>query len=291
MTILFVCTGNTCRSPMAAALMARHLRERGREDVRVVSAGLAANGSPATGEAAAVMAEWDIDLSGHVSQQVTAELLWEADMICVMTPSHRQFLAGIGIPEEKIFVPSPPIPDPFGGDLEEYRQTRDALKRAVETLADRLPVPAPAGEWKIRPMEERDAKALSGVEAACFAHPWSEEGLREEVGNPAACFLVAERDGRVAGYAGLHIGADEGFLANVAVDPAFQRCGAASALLDALIAAGRQRALSRLTLEVRPSNQAAVALYEKKGFVKDGLRPGFYRDPSEDAAIYSYYME
>ena len=91
------------------------------------------------------------------------------------------------------------------------------------------------------------------------------------------------------GYAGMHIAADEGFLDNVAVAPASRRGGVASALLDVLLAEGRARGLSRLTLEVRPSNAAALALYEKKGFTCDGVRPGFYRDPAEDAAIYSYY--
>lgn len=289
MTVLFVCTGNTCRSPMAAALFKRLLRERGRGDIRVESAGLAANGSPATAEAAAVMAEWGEDLSGHRSRQVTAELLEQADVIGVMTPSHRQFLTGIGIPAEKIIVPVPPIPDPFGGDEDEYRQTRDALQKAAAELLDKLTVAAEEPGCTVRAMKAGDAPALAGIEAACFAHPWSQEGLREETDNPAACFLVAEKDGKPVGYAGMHIGGEEGFLANVAVDPVCRRSGVASALLEALISEGRVRGLSRLTLEVRLSNRAAVALYEKKGFRKDGVRPGFYRDPTEDAAIYSYY--
>lgn len=289
MTVLFVCTGNTCRSPMAAALFKRLIRERGRADIRVESAGLAADGSPATAQAAAVMAEWGEDLSGHRSQQVTAELLEEADVICVMTPSHRQFLTGIGLPAEKITVPVPPIPDPFGGDEDEYRRTRDALQKAAEALLDKLPEATIKSGCTVRPMKAGDAPALAGIEAACFSHPWTQEGLREETDNPAACFLVAEKDGAPAGYAGMHIGGEEGFLANVAVDPACRRFGIASALLEALIAEGRVRGLTRLTLEVRPSNRAAVALYEKKGFQKDGVRPGFYRDPAEDAAIYSYY--
>lgn len=283
--ILCICTGNTCRSPMAAALLCRELEQRGREDVRVESAGLAADGSPATPQAVAVMREWGIDITAHRSRPVTAELLAQADRVVVMTPAHRQALLAVGLPSDRVVVPSPPVPDPYGGDVEEYRRTRDALSRMAQELAASLAVPA----LTVRPMRAEDAGALAAIEKACFAHPWSETALREETDNPAACFVVAEREGEPVGYAGMHMAGDEGFLDNVAVSPACRRCGVASALLDALIAAGREQSLARLTLEVRPSNTPALALYEKKGFTRDGIRPGFYRDPAEDAAIYSYY--
>lgn len=287
MMLLCVCTGNTCRSPMAAALLRRELDKAGRPDIRVESAGLAADGSPATPQAVAVMAEWGVDISAHRSRPVTAELLQNADRVLVMTPAHQRFLVSVGLPAHRILVPDPPVPDPFGGDLDEYRRTRDALEQVAQETAVALMFPA----LTVRPLQKEDAPALAAIETACFAHPWSEESLREEVDNPTAYFWVAEREGAPVGYAGMHIGGDEGFLANVAVAPHNRRSGVASALLDALLDSGRKRNLSRLTLEVRPSNTAAVALYEKKGFTRDGIRPGFYRDPAEDAAIYSYYYE
>ena len=281
--IVCVCTGNTCRSPMAAALLRRELDRVGRPDVQVESAGLAADGSPATPQAVEVMAEWGIDIAAHRSRPLTAELLQQADAVLVMTPAHRQVLLSVGMPADRVLVPDPPIPDPYGGDVELYRPTRDALQAAVQALAATL---APV---TVRPLQAKDAPALAAIEAACFAHPWSEAALRDEVDNPAAFFVVATRAEQPVGYAGMHIAADEGFLDNVAVAPASRRGGVASALLDVLLAEGRARGLSRLTLEVRPSNAAALALYEKKGFTRDGVRPGFYRDPAEDAAIYSYY--
>lgn len=135
-TILFVCTGNTCRSPMAAALMRRRLERESRPGT-VESAGLAAGGEPASPHAAAVMAEWGLDLSGHRSQPVTRGLCERADRIAVMSPRHRAALLALGVPGEKITILAEAeggIPDPYGGSLADYRETRDALARAVDAL-------------------------------------------------------------------------------------------------------------------------------------------------------------
>lgn len=145
--------------------------------------------------------------------------------------------------------------------------------------------------WTVVPMQARHIPELAALEQQCFAAPWSAAALAEELHNPHAVFLVAQdAAGRVAGYAGMHCLGGEGFITNVAVDAAARRQGVARALLAALETAGRQHALFRLTLEVRVSNAAAIALYEGAGYVRDGVRPGFYRRPTEDAAIYSRYF-
>lgn len=92
-TILFVCTGNTCRSSMAAALMERKIRQRGLNDivVKVISAGTGTvDGLPASAEAIEVMKQRDIDLTGHKSAQLTPEMIDAADLILVMTARHKQ---------------------------------------------------------------------------------------------------------------------------------------------------------------------------------------------------------
>lgn len=140
------------------------------------------------------------------------------------------------------------------------------------------------------PMAREHIPALAAIESACFAVPWSAAALAEELENPCAAFRVAvDETGRVLGYAGCYCVADEGQIANVAVAPAARRQGVGRALLAALEQLARQRGLYRLTLEVRVSNAPAVALYEGAGFIRDGIRPGFYREPQEDAAIYSRY--
>lgn len=146
-------------------------------------------------------------------------------------------------------------------------------------------------EFEITAMTAAHIPALAAIEKACFCTPWSEAALAEELDNPLAVFLVAEDGGGTAiGYAGMQVVGDEGFFANVATSPDHRRQGVADALIKALAAYGKAHALYRLTLEVRVSNAAAIALYEKHGFQKDGIRPGFYRAPAEDAAIYSLYF-
>ena len=143
---------------------------------------------------------------------------------------------------------------------------------------------------QIVPMEAQNVEALARIEQACFAAPWTVEGLAEELANPHAVFRVAVEDGAVLGYVGMHHLVDEGFITNVAVDPTARRRGVARALLADLRNYGQSRGLYRITLEVRVSNVAAIALYEGAGYVRDGVRPGFYRAPVEDAAIYSLYF-
>ena len=137
------------------------------------------------------------------------------------------------------------------------------------------------------PLAARHLDAVAALEAQCFADPWSRDALAEELHNPCARFLVAESGDTIAGYLGCHHIADEGFIANVAVDPAHRRQGVGRRLVAAALEQGAD--LYRLTLEVRVSNEAAIALYRSLGFVKDGTRPRFYAHPTEDAEIYSYY--
>lgn len=137
----------------------------------------------------------------------------------------------------------------------------------------------------IIPMELRHLEAMADIERQCFSLPWSHAMLRDELINPAAYYLVAEQDGQVCGYAGLQRVLDEGYITNVATAPAFRRQGVADALLSALRGYAREEGLSFLTLEVRMGNLAAIALYEKHGFIRAGLRPGYYHRPREDALL------
>jgi protein-tyrosine-phosphatase len=146
MNILFICSGNTCRSPMAEALARKIARRRGLEDVSVASAGTNAwDNATATDEALLVGMERDIDLSGHRSRKLTPEIVAEADLIFVMTPSHLEQVRQLGgrgkvhvIDEYTSGSPKGGIADPYGGDLDAYREAADVLESEIEKIFDRL---------------------------------------------------------------------------------------------------------------------------------------------------------
>lgn len=127
--------------------------------------------------------------------------------------------------------------------------------------------------------------ALAALEAQCFSKPWSANGIAAELENAAARFLVAETNGEVVGYIGVHEVAGEGYIANLAVHEQHRRRGVASALLRAAEEGALNRGVAILTLEVRASNFAAIALYTRNGYAVVGHRPRFYSAPTEDAVL------
>jgi protein-tyrosine-phosphatase len=146
MNILFVCSGNTCRSPMAEALARKIARRRGIDDLSVSSAGTNAwENATATDEALLVGMEREIDLAGHRARKLTSAIVSEADLIFVMTPGHVEQVMQLGgrgkvhvIDEYTSGSQSGGVADPFGGDLDAYRQTADTLEQELEKLFDRL---------------------------------------------------------------------------------------------------------------------------------------------------------
>lgn len=138
----------------------------------------------------------------------------------------------------------------------------------------------------------RDAEEIARLEAVCFAHPRSEAALLSEIGQPERYILVVMKSqkGLVKGYAGMEYVLDEGYITDVAVFPDRRRCGVGSALLQELERRARQLKLRFLTLEVRPSNLAAMRLYISLGYEETGRRRGFYTDPREDALLMTKYL-
>ncbi|MBQ3532509.1 MAG: ribosomal protein S18-alanine N-acetyltransferase [Oscillospiraceae bacterium] len=145
---------------------------------------------------------------------------------------------------------------------------------------------------RIVPMSADHLDELERLERICFSRPWSKRMLGEELENQCAAFLVAEdEDGKVLGYAGLLVMMDEGYITNVAVFPEYRRMGVAEKIIEVYMNFAKANRLAFLTLEVRPSNAAAIALYQRFGFEEVGRRKNYYDLPKEDALILTRYFK
>lgn len=147
MRVLFVCSGNTCRSPLAVSLFRRMLEEAGREDITVESAGTGAyEGAPASEGAYLVALEVGLDLSDHRARLLDRDLVAGTDLILAMSPGHLSRVERLG-GEGKAHLlgayanasaTDSDVRDPYGGDVEGYRQTLRQLERLLFPARERL---------------------------------------------------------------------------------------------------------------------------------------------------------
>jgi ribosomal-protein-alanine N-acetyltransferase len=142
------------------------------------------------------------------------------------------------------------------------------------------------GDVAIRHATAEDLGPVGDIEQASFTDPWSRQSFRSLLGDERVLFAVAHvSPGELAGYVVTWFAGDEGEIANLAVAPSARRHGIGAALLDASLAEARRRGVKQVYLEVRESNAAARALYERRGFSVVGRRKRYYRHPDEDALL------
>ena len=131
-----------------------------------------------------------------------------------------------------------------------------------------------------------DTAEIVKIEETCFSVPWSESSVRESLQNENSYFYLALCNDVAIGYMGLQIFSGEGYVTNVAVMPEYRRQGIARALLETAM----KNEMDFISLEVRESNAPAIALYASLGFETVGIRPKFYREPTENALIMTRKM-
>ena len=138
---------------------------------------------------------------------------------------------------------------------------------------------------RYRRMTSGDVPFISRLEEETFSMPWSADSFLEMINKEDARYYVAEEDGRLLGGCGVLLIAGEGNITNVVIAKEARNRGIGTAMLQHLMQEGDKEGLTAYTLEVRVSNEAAIHVYEKLGFVSAGIRPGFYEKPAEDAMI------
>ena len=137
----------------------------------------------------------------------------------------------------------------------------------------------------VRELKVEDSAAVAEMEQQIFSDSWSEKSVLETVQQKQSVCFAAEKAGHLLGYLLAYHAADEAEIARIAVQKEARRQGAAGKLMQALEHYCEEHKMEKLLLDVRESNEAARSFYTKNGFVEDGIRQGFYVNPSEDAVF------
>lgn len=142
----------------------------------------------------------------------------------------------------------------------------------------------------LREMLTEDLEQVMEIENQLFSVPWTKEGYFTFLTRKDTMFLVVEEKGKILGYCGLLMVLDEGDITNVAVCRERQREGIGGFLVSSLLRLAGEQGISVIHLEVRAGNETAIRLYERMGFVRDGIRRNYYSDPEEDAVLMTWHL-
>lgn len=280
MKVIFVCKGNTCRSPLAEGLFKDKLQKLNIDGVEVTSAGLAAfAGDEVSVNSVNAAKNYGVDISAHRARPLSPYELEDSLIFC-LGASHYNALAPF-VDKDRLFIMGKGISDPYGGTQEIYDRCAEEICQALDGV---LKTVIQFGTV-IEPMKAEHIPEIAEIERLCFSLPWSENALRDELDNVNAHFLTALTFGRVSGYIGVIEICGEANITNVAVHIDFRRMGIGKMLLDTAEKQAAERKCESITLEVRESNTAAISLYSGSGYSPIGIRKNFYEKPTENAVL------
>ena len=147
------------------------------------------------------------------------------------------------------------------------------------------------GAYRVERLQACHLEGVAELERLCFSEPWSAQSLALLCSEGGVGFVCVSADGCVAAYGGMLTVLDEGQITNIAVHPDFRRQGMGSAVVEALISFAQRQEIRSIFLEVRASNEGAIALYRGLGFTYIGERKNFYRLPTESAKLFAWRSE
>lgn len=134
-------------------------------------------------------------------------------------------------------------------------------------------------------MDESNIAEIENISKLSFPIPWSLDSLKKELENKYAKYIVLKLGSSVVGFGGMWIIFDEAHITNIAVHPNYRANGLGDILVENLLHICKEKGLVGITLEVRRSNVIAISLYEKHGFIVEGIRKNYYADNKEDALV------
>ena len=285
-TILFVCTGNTCRSPMSAAIV-NSLHD---SEFYAESAGIDAffkdginQGSLDTLRFVGTPIDERNPYPEHRSRRIKEEDIEKASLVVGITATHVKILQErFPSYRDKIISFPGDISDPCGKDTTAYLAAMSDIRHGVALILNDLCAEASG----IYPASRLDVPTLCKIENDSFSTPWTRDSFLLGMNNPTNHTVILKENGNVLGFAVYSVLFEDAELYDIAVAPAHRKRGIGEALLKAVLKDTAERGADTIRLEVRQSNLPARKLYEKYGFVYDkAVRKNYYQKPTEDALL------